>query len=411
MASTIIAKQYGVDNYEWLVLDNKLGAAANNNSDELQLSVGDGERLQEQVAQGSALILLAPAEMVALKRADFDDGERKLLRQTIPYTLEDDCVDDVDDVHFALGVPADNSVPLAIIKRGQLQQLIADAEQQQLEVQQLVSELTFLPLPEQGWCLYIEGDRWLLRAGEQQGFALDAATASIALQLLLEEIDFLPEQLWVFTDLENQVAVTNQLPELLRGICQWRDQDYWQVVAEAVSQQSSVSGINLLQGDFARQLPWGKWWVSWRIPAILLAAGFVFAIVTSYAQISLLEQRNVELRAAIESSYRSVVPRGAVMDAERQLRRKVGELKGSDGIGFIALMGQISPVLTAVDGLVLQSLNYNEKQSEFRLTILANDFNDVETTRYNLEKLGLTAELTGSNNQGEKTRARLRVRD
>ena len=44
------------------------------------------------------------------------------------------------------------------------------------------------------------------------------------------------------------------------------------------------------------------------------------------------------------------------------------------------------------------------------MTILASGFNDVETARANLEKLGLKAELTGSNAEGDKTRARLRVR-
>ena len=404
MNSIILIKPCGIDNYEWLVAGNNATAAP-------ELMVGDSERLQAQCNQANSVTLLAHAENISLKTVAFERHERKLLRQTIPYSLEDDCIDNIEEQHIALGNMAKSVVPVAIIKRDILDQSLAEALPETLEINQLVSELFYIPLSNNSWSVVVDGDRWLVRSAQYEGFALEMDAATFALQLMLDEADQLPEQVIIYCQQAQQDAVAAQLPELLRGIATWQYQDYWSVIAAGLSQhQATPDSINLLQGDYAPSLPWKRWWQTWKVATVLLAAAIIFQLLGSYTQLSVLEQNNLELRTEIEQVYRSVIPRGAVMDPERQLRRKVAALKGASGEGFVAMLSQIGPVLNAVNGLSLQSLNYNEKQSEVRITILASDFNDVETARANLAKLGLKAELTGSNAEGGKTRARLRIR-
>ena len=401
MNSTVLIKASGIGNYQCLQFDGQ----------DSELFVGDGERLSS-VAEQASLVYIAPAEAISLRTVSFDGAERKMLRQTIPYSLEDDLVDDVDTLHFALGTVADNTVPLAIVNRQPLQQWLDDLQQQGVEVQQLVPELQLLPLPANGWTLLVDEQQWLLRYSEQEGFALEADSARLAMQLLLDETDELPQSLQVYCPPEQQALVLNQLPELLRGVVEWKDDDYWQLIAEGFKQQAATPGgtINLLQGDYALRLPWQKWWKNWRLVAVLLLAATLFQLVSTFTAKQILESRNLELRTEIEQVYRTVVPRGAVMDPERQLRRKLNALKGSGGAGFVSLLDRVGQELAKVEGLVLQSLNYTEKQTEIRLTVLANTFDDVETVRTKLEQLGLSAELTGSSAEGSKTRARLRIR-
>jgi type II secretion system protein L len=406
VTSILLVKQCGVDNYEWLCVDQKRGGA---NSSPV-FFVGDGERLLEQASTITSVILLAEAEAVALTAVNFEAHERKLLRQTIPYTLEDDCIEDVDQLHFSLGQIDQSTVQLAIISRQKLEQGLLDLEKQGVEVNQFMSELTFVPLVKNSWSLLVEDGRWLVRSDENRGFCLTSDVAGFGLQLLMDEADQLPDSLMVYCQPDQQSALLNQIPELLRGAVQWHDLAYWQVIAEGLEQHKPTNGINLLQGDFALSLPWKKWLKTWRIAAILLLSGIVFQLVTTITKLEVLESRNVELRANIEQAYRNVIPRGAVLDPEKQLRRQVNAMKGESGQGFVSLLTIIGPVLANVDGLVLQSLNYNEKQSEVRLTIMASSFDDVETARADLEALGLNAELTGSSSEGDKTRDRLRVR-
>jgi type II secretion system protein L len=413
VSSTLVVKQYGIDSYEWLQVGagTLVDASTDNSVDsELPLFVGDGERLQQQAEQAGKVILLANARHVNIRQLPFEEHERKLLNQTLPYTLEDDCVDEVEKLHFALGALEGNNAPVAIIKREQLQQALADLEQQGVEVKQLVSELSYIPYSENSWSILVNDDSWLVRSGPYQGFALDAANITLGLQLLLDEAALPPERVTLYCPADQQLDCTNRLPELLKGVVDWQADDYWQVINKGLQQASDKSTINLLQGEFARRLPWLKWWKLWRLVVILLAAAVVVQLATTYTELTVLESQNLQLRTEIERSYRTAIPRGAVMDPERQLRRKVNALKGSGGEGFVLLLEKVAPVIAAIDGMSIQNLNYSEKDSEIRLTLLAAGFDDVETARNNLEKQGLKAELTGSSADGNKTRARLKIR-
>lgn len=395
MTATTLVKPCGIGNYSC----RRIG------TEQIEMFVGDSERLAAESEQ-SSLVYIAPAEAFTLCDVPYEASERKLLRQTLPYAMEEDLVDDVDDLHFALGDMGAATVPLAIVKKHDMDNWLQESQREGVEFQQVVSELQLLPLAANAWALLVEDDRWLLRYGAAEGFALESDAAPLALQLLLDEQDILPEQLTVYCSDEQQAAVLNQLPEMLKGIVQWQGEDYWQAFETGFN---TTPSINVLQGQFALSLPWKKWWLLWKAVAIAFLVVLAVQFVVTIGQQQLLESRNLDLRADIEAAYRTVVPRGAVIDPERQLKRKVNQLQNSDGVGFIAGFAKVSRVLSALEGLSIQSLNYSGKQGELRLTIVANTFDDVETARANLEKTGLKAELTGSSAEGEKTRARLKV--
>lgn len=401
MSVITLFRPCGVGNFEWVRLPANAGAATP------ECEVGDAERLTEEAVAGS-MVLIAPAEKVGLRAVDFDASEKKLLRQTVPYSMEDELAEDVDSLHFALGRIGEGVVDVAYVKREQLQHWQQQLGEQQIELQQVVSELQLLPCEEGSWTLLVTDTLWLVRYGLSQGFAMDADTARLGLQLLLDDTELPPQKLLVYADASVRDAVSGELPEMLRGIVEWREEDYWEMVARGFAQTQAA--INLLQGEYAPSLPWKKWWKTWKVSAVLVLAAVIVNILFSFISIQVLESRNYALRAETERIYRSVVPRGAVMRPAQQLRRKVEELGGGGGERFMPLLERTATVLTAVQGVELQTLNYSEKQSELRLTILANGFNDVETVRANLEKAGLVAELGGSNAEGNKTRARLRIK-
>lgn len=406
MVSTILARQCGEGNFEWFEIDDNY---PHSTFDEDHFFIGDGERLAEKVADHTRFVLLVAAEDVAIKTVAFDDHERKLLQQTIPYSLEDDSVDDVDGLHFSLGLAEGNTMPLAIINKALLDKIMSGLKDDDIEVDQLVSELHAIPIEESSWSIVVDDERWLVRSGQHEGFSLQPTIARQALEILLNSADDLPRCLNIYCQSEQQAQVLSFIPDMLQGLIEWKTENYWQVMSQGY-RSNKHHAINLLQGEFTPKLPWQKWWQSWRTVAVLLVVAILIQIVASYTQLTVLDNRNIVLRAETEKYYRSVVPKGAVMDPERQLRRKVNALKGSTGSGFVSMLVQMGPVLKSIDGVSLQSLNYSEKQSEFRITILAPGFDDVETVRTNLEKLGLAAELTGSSADGSNTRARLRIR-
>lgn len=352
-------------------------------------------------SRDAELVLIAPAQRVALRDVAFAPTERRLLRQTVPYSLEEELVDDVDAQHVALGAATDNRVPVAIVDRDWLQQWLQRCEQAGLDIKRALPEQLLLPYRENCWTLRIEPQRWLVRIGAYRGFALEPESAQLALQLLLDGADELPQALLVESGLPpDEIAAV--LPELLRGIVE---------VLEPAAPAADAPLIDLLQGAFARVLPWRRWWRQWQRVAIVFGVAVLAHALVLGAQQYGLKKQNIALRQQIETAYRSVEPRGVVNDPELQLRRKLKALQGSGGSNVMTLLQQVGGALHKIDGVSVQNLTYSEQQHELRVGLTAAAFKDVETVRVAIAAAGLNAQLVGSNTDGDKTRAQLRIRD
>ncbi len=356
----------------------------------------------DPTAQAAELIFVVPAQHVLLQSVVFETHERRLLRQTVPYSLEEDLVDDVDQQHFALGTIDGAQVPVAVVQRQWLGDWLARCNAAGLDISAAWPEQLLLPWREGSWSLAVRSERWLVRVGPYRGFALEPASAALALQLLLDEADVIPERLIVYSDAPID-AILPQLPELLRGIAE-------QLTPPLPSPpaQGEVT-LDLLQGVFARTLPWQRWWREWKLPAYALGIALVVQLVFMLVQHFQLNKQNLALRQQIEAIYRGVEPRGQVVDAELQLRRKVEALRGQRGGNALGLLQQVGSALHSMAGVTLQNLTYNERQGEIRLSIGAASFKDVEAVRAAIAGKGLNAQLMGSNADGDKTRAQLRV--
>ena len=175
-------------------------------------------------------------------------------------------------------------------------------------------------------------------------------------------------------------------------------------------QDSIAAPLNLLQGNYASRLPLARWWGEWRAVAAVFGLAFCLHLVASYTDYHNLKRDNLALRGAVEQSYRKAYPRGAVVDAEKQLSRQLSALRGScDASGFVNLMARVGEVIAGHSGTSIATINYSDKSGEMRMNILAADFEAVEQVREAINKTGLEAVMESSSAQGEKVRARLRV--
>jgi type II secretion system protein L len=385
---------------------------------------GNAVALVESLQGATAINIIAPAESCTLKHYPFEASEAKVLRQTLPYSLEDELLTDVDELHFALGEPKQNNVAVAIVETALIQSCLNDIteakrqsdEHKNCVVKKIIPELMLLPWLDGQWTLCVDDSdnvdssdnnlRYLLRSSVSQGFSVKQNLLDKALTLLMAE-QGLPTNVVLYCPEHLKDPVKALLPDELSALVLWQRREYWSLLAD---ENTSGERVNLLQAGFIIHLQWRKWWQQWQGAAAILAVLAVAQVTYAYTHNYQLEAKNLELRTAIEQAYRSAIPKGAVVDAERQLRRKVSALQGGSGEGFVSLLAKIATVTAKVEGFEVQSLNYNEKQNEVRLTVLANSFNEVETVRSRLQKQGVQAELSGSSNDAGKTRARLRIR-
>ena len=188
---------------------------------------------------------------------------------------------------------------------------------------------------------------------------------------------------------------------------QWRQGNLYSAL---LLSDSAHPQCNLLQGDYAPRLPLARWWRQWRTVAALFAAAFCLQVLANYADYRNLKNENLALRGAVQDSYRKAFPRGAVVDAEKQLRRQLDALRGSGQTsGFVSLMDRVGVVIAGSPGTTIASINYNDKGDEMRMNIVAADFEAVEQVRAQINQAGLQAVMESSSAQGDRVRARLRV--
>jgi len=329
--------------------------------------------------------------------------EKKHLSRSLPFSLEEQVAADVDHLHFAFCPLQDDTYAVAIAARHKMEEwqaLLADFP----GIQLWLPEPLLLPWQGGEWCLVLEGAQALVRVGECAGFTVESELLTPWLHSVAGE-QGAPEAVIVYGN--DQQADTEALPAPLRDRVQWRRGN---LCAALLLSEAPPIKLNLLQGDFAPRLPLAQWWRQWRAVAAVFAAAFLLQLVAVYAEYRNLAAQNLALRGAVEQSYRRAFPQGAVVDAEKQLRRQLDALGGTgQASGFVSLMERVGGAIAGMPGTSIASINYNDKGDEMRLNIVAADFEGVEQLRSRINEAGLNAIMESSSTQGDRVSARLRV--
>jgi len=357
-----------------------------------------------QGRQRASLCFAAPAEDVRLLQIPVSAEEKKHIARSLPFLLEEEVAQDIEQLHFSSGAVRDGELPVAICSREHMQgwqDLLAGLP----VVSQWVPEPLLLPWQPGEWTVLLESGRALVRLGEHRGFGIerDSLAALLAAALLEDR----PESIIVYG--ADQASDLEDLPEELQTGMQWRRGNLY--TAMMLSDTASTP-VNLLQGGYAPRLPLVRWWQQWRAVAAMLAGAFVLQSVVTFLDYRALKKDNLELRAAVEASYRQANPRGNVTDAEKQLQRQLQGLRGTgQGAGFVSLVSRVGSVIASQPGTRVASINYSDRGGKMRMNILASDYGTVEKLREDINSAGLKAVMESSSAQGNEVRARLSIGD
>jgi general secretion pathway protein L len=354
-------------------------------------------------ARRAPLVFAVPGADVILREIEFTAAEKRHLVKSLPFLLEDEFAEDIETLHFA-------SRPWGRLSAG----VAACSDERMNYWRELLTDLPALAvwtpepllLPWQAGelCIVMEADSVLVRTGFNRGFSVERELAPVMLAAIAAESEF--DAVVIYGN--GGESDRELLPEKLRPEAQWRSGDFASALLLAVEE---LPALNLNQGEYGAQLPLGRWWRQWRLVAGLFVAAFGLQVAGTWADYSNLEAQNLLLRQQVEATYREVVPRGAVVDPEKQLKRQLESLSGAaQGGGFVSLLDRIGRVVQAEEGAQLATINFNDKAGDVRLNLVVPDFKAVESIRTKLDAAGMLAQMENSNAQGDMVRARLKVR-
>lgn len=373
-----------------------------------ETSIGDQNDLEAEIAsQGHSSIetwLILPGEKLVTRELDFNEKEKKHLRNLLPFQLEEALIGDVEDIHLAIASPRDGKISIAYTDKNWLSEQIEKLNSMGLDV----VRCSMMPLV---WTQKTETKEWLIAEYDKQlhvqygpdlGFSLPLSQAPLALELLATHNK--PEALNLRAANEDQIAELEKLiPADLEELPRNREIKDWH-------NNLSLNSIDLCQGDFSRRLPVERWWKLWQNLAIFAGICLAVTIISLMIQIRQLNKENLQLRVAMENAARSVIPQGKLTNVEKQVANLLSQLQpAQNSAGLMELLSMSLPVVSQSPDVKIKALNYTHETGELALSVQANDFAAFERITNALKEQGMQAEILNVNAQGDTQSARLRI--
>jgi general secretion pathway protein L len=394
------------------------------NSDTFEI-IGSGElanaeqlsELTDKAAQRVVKIIV-PSSDVLLKRLSVPAKSNRAMRLAVPYMLEDNLAQDVDQLFFAYAElkkdSEENNCFTAIVAHKQIEQWLEWLNVADIEANVFVPEVLTLPKVANAWSAIAlgEGDRQqtIVRQGAWQGFTLDLATWQLQCQAMSSpqsDNDDVDQNADIQVNSYSPLAYSEQLninsmPEELP-------------LALMAKNYHHSDNFNLLQGKYkvkdrqvSRMQPW--YWVA-AVAVFALCLNFTFTAV----QLWQVNAQKAQVEAQIISQYKKAFPqtkRVRIATIKSQLNQKLAQLGGAnDSAGFLAMLAKVTPAFSKVPTLKPASLKFDNKRQELRIQATASNYQTFEQFTYGLEQEGLTVKQGAQNNQGSQVTGSFSIRN
>jgi general secretion pathway protein L len=409
----------GQEETEWLILDETGAPTPSRQRGSLSLAAA--------VWRSGRVVVLAPAAQILLAEPELPPGGGAKLARAVPFALEEQLTEDVDQLSFAIGHRRSNgATSVAVVSRSVLQGWIADLSAAGFEPQAIFPDISFMPENPGQTVLWLEGDRLAVRRPGALPFAVELAPVKEALVvagvisdplLATEEprteepkpkesaILYVTRDDWArvqedfealleeFASLKVQLLSDGPLPWLARGM-------------------NTADAVNLLQGEFSRTTDYSERWRRWRLAAALAAALLVVHVAAQALQIRQAKHESAALDSQISQVFSSAMPgEKPAADPRRQMQSRLERIRKS-GAGpqyFLRTLQTLSGALAATPKTTISALSYRENALD--MTVNAPSLAALSQLTQSVGKEGLSAEIQSSNPVATGVEAHLHVHD
>jgi general secretion pathway protein L len=383
---------------EWLPLDDAGQPVGRVRSGDLAAAAAE--------ANGLRVVVLVPGIDCLLTQATIPGRNRQKLLRAVPYALEEQLIEDVENSHFSLG-PAlpEGGYPVVVIATRRIEAILDACRSAGLDVYQVIPDILAVPCAGDAVCVLIDGDMALIRTGAYSGFAVDTENLGLLLsgQKQPEDLPARPVSI--------QIPVGAVLPDLGETALAAEITHYAGSALMLFSQGLGSGLIDLLQGPYSRNQEWGKLWRPWRATAALLLAGVLLSnIVTGVDYFRLRGERddlNARMQAVFMESFpgtrRVVDPRVQMQQQLEQLQRRAGS-----SAQFLVLLARSADVLRTAKDIEISGASYRAGRLDVDLT--ASSLQVLDQLKQSLSAHGLEVEIqSAAADAGQRVKGRLRI--
>ena len=368
---------------------------------------------------GRRICVLVPGTDVLLAEPEVPMKAGTKLQQVVPYALEEQLADDIDDLHFAIGKRAPDSArtPVAVVRRSLMDDWLSALKSSGLDPEAMYTDSDLLPQnPGQAVAL-LEEDVVVVRPPlglpvtlpvEALGEALEIAqhgqaSAELAATGIRGLVLYTGAAEW-----HQHSAQVEALRERFDGI---KIQLLSGGPLALFGQQlPAAAPINLLQGPYTPTTARTVGWKSWRVAAILLAALLGLHMAAKAVELTALKRNEHTLDKSIGETFRMAMPgEHSTLDARRRMEQRLAVAQSGGGPGgLLPALQAVVQARSVAPGTTLQALSFRQGTVEMKLS--ARDAASLDHMSQSLRSNGWQADLTSGNNTAAGYEGRIQIR-
>jgi len=364
-------------------------------------------------ASGQRVCVLVPGADVLVTDAELPpraSGARLL--QVVPFALEEQLAEDVDQLHFAVGRRAGDAprTPVAVVARSLMDEWTAQLAAAGLRPVALHADSDLLPANPGNAAALLEHDTLVLRGTSGSVVTVPADSVADVLETELTASESPQPGLLLYTSAAEwqrhgksiealRTRFENLKVQLLSG-------DALPLFAQ---QLPAGTAINLLQGSYAPAGGLAGSWRSWRIAAALLAALLVANLASKGYELWSLRRAEKALDASIATTYQSAM-RGEPVpaDARRRMESRLLASQGAAGGALLPVLNALAQAQAGTPGTVVQAMSYRDGTLDLRL--VAPNADSLDRISQALRAGGFQADLTSGSAAANGYEGRIQVK-
>jgi len=358
----------------------------------------DAEQLSQlsDYAKQRPTILLLPSSHVLLKQIEVPAGASRQLGAMLPFLVEDDVAQDVDELHFSVLDKSAGQASIVALNKAYLSDWLAKFKLHGLMVKQVLPDCLALPLLDNQISALQLGEQWLFRTQAYQGFSLEADWLAV-----LDDHSWasaLPQPVASHDSDEDepvtsQVTITAFTPlpaehEQLSGNWQLGEPE---LVMAMLTKGALDSKANLLTGEFKPTSSWLKHWKVWQKAAVAAVFLLVVMVAQNWLQVQSYEAQAAQYRAESERIFKQIFPNKrkipTISYLKRQMNDEASRLSGQGSHdSLLVWLAQLPQSLAKVKSMDVVSVKYDGARGEIRIQAKADDFQSFEAVRSELSE-------------------------
>lgn len=417
MAHTLVLRlpPPGETDAHWLTFDESWAPTGSMQRGPLELAAA--------VSRSARVVVLAPSSQILLAEPELPPGTGVRLARAVPFALEEQLTEDIDQLIFAIGRRrANGATPVAVVSRTVMEGWMAQLSAAGIAPYAMYTDMALLPDNPGQTVIWLEGARLAARRPGMLPFAVELTPVTDALTVagiipdpLQSPLDAALEpkpleNVLLYVTSEDWEAVSDEFDQLTRSFESFKVQLLPDGPLPWLGRSAQgTDAVNLLQGEFARATDYTARWRQWRTAAVLAASLLVTHVGAEALQIHRANRDTAMLDNDIVAIFNQTLPGEAMTDPRRQMQSRLERIRhsGPSPEYFLNTLQVLGGAIASMPKTSIDAVSYHEQALDMKIT--APSVASLSQITQFVSHQGMTADIQSSTPVGDGVEAHMQV--